>query len=229
MHDEAPHGLMSSVIGQILPLALAVALSTIPIIAALLILLSPAKPLVSVALLIGWAAGIALVLTILTIGVRLLPSSSPPRDDTVIGVVRIFLGAALIASSIVAWRKRPHRTAETPRWMDALGRMKAAGALGFGFALALRPKNLILSVAAAVVIGDASLKAPDVVVIILVFTVVGISTVAAPIVGHFSAPEKTRRPLNAARDWMTNNSATLMLIVAIVIGVVIVGSGISKL
>ena len=42
MHEEAPHGLMSSVIGQILPLALAVALSTIPIFAALLILLSPA-------------------------------------------------------------------------------------------------------------------------------------------------------------------------------------------
>lgn len=220
---------MTGVLGQILPLALAVALSTIPIIAALLILLSPARPLVSVALLIGWAAGIALVLSILTIGVRLLPSTSPPRDDTVIGVVRILLGAALIASSIVAWRKRPHRAAESPRWMDALGRMRAVGALGFGFALALRPKNLILSVAAAVIIGDASLKAPDVVVIILVFTVVGVSTVAAPIVGHFSAPDKTRPPLNAARDWMTNNSATLMLVVAIVIGVVIIGSGISKL
>lgn len=221
---------MTSVIGQILPLALAVALSTIPIIAALLILLSPARPLVSVALLIGWATGIALVLSILTIGVRLLPSTSPPRDDTVIGLFRILLGAALIASSIVAWRKRSHRAATaTPRWMDALGRMRAAGALGFGFALALRPKNLVLSVAAAVVIGDASLKAPDVVVIILVFTVVGISTVAVPIVGHFSAPEKTRPPLDAAREWMTNNSATLMLIVAIVIGVVIIGSGIAKL
>lgn len=220
---------MTSVIGQILPLALAVALSTLPIIAALLILLSPAKPLVSIALLTGWATGIAVVLSILTIGVRLLPSTSPPRDDTVIGVFRILLGTALIVSSIVAWRTRSQRPTESPRWMNALGRIRTLGALGFGFALALRPKNLILSVAAAVIIGDASLGVPDVVVIIVVFTVVGISTVAAPIVGHFSAPEKTRAPLDATRDWLAKNSATVMLGVAIAIGAVIIGSGVSKL
>ena len=220
---------MTSVIGQILPLAFAVALSTLPIIAALLILLSPAKPLVSIALLIGWATGVAVVLTVLTIGIRLIPSNSPPRDDTVIGIFRILLGAALIVSSIVAWRRRSQQVAETPRWMSSLGRIRPFGALGFGFALALRPKNLILSVAAAVIIGEASLKVPDAAVVIVIFTAVGISTVAAPIIGHFSAPEKTQAPLDAARNWITKNSATLMLIVAIVIGVVIIGSGIAKL
>lgn len=221
---------MTEVIGQILPLALAVALSTVPIIAAILILLSDAKPLVSVALLVGWAAGMTLVLTVLTLSFGLLPASSPPRDDTVVGVFRIALGVALILYAVATLRGRLTRpTSETPRWMGTLGRLNAWGALGFGLALALRPKNVILSVAGAVVIGDASLGVGDAALVIAVFTIIGVSTVALPIIGHFSAPEKTRNPLDATRAWIITNSGALMLLVAVLTGVVIIGSGIAKL
>jgi hypothetical protein len=220
---------MTEVIGQILPLAFAVALSTVPIIAAILILLSDAKPLVSVALLIGWAAGMALVLAVLTLAVALVPASAPPRSDTAVGVIRIGLGSALFIYSVTKWHKRARTAPTTPRWMDALGKLGTLGALGFGMALALRPKNVVLSLASAVIIGDASLPVPDAVIVIVIFTVIGISTVAAPIIGHFSAPEKTRNPLNATRTWIIQNSATLMLVVALLVSVLIVGSGISSL
>lgn len=219
---------MTSVIGQVLPLAIAVALSTVPIVAAILILLSPAKPLVSIALLVGWAVGVAAILGLLTVGIRLIPESSPPRDDAVVGIFRILLGTALIVYPAVSWRTRSRRVRETPRWLDALGKINAIGALGFGFALALRPKNVILSIAAAVVIGDAELRVPDAVVVIAIFTIVGISTVALPIVGHFSAPEKTRAPLDATREWITRNTVTIMLVVSILMGVLIIGSGLQK-
>lgn len=221
---------MNSVIGQILPLAVAVALSTVPVIAAILIVLSPAKPLVGLALLIGWTAGVAAIVTVFTIGFQLIPSSARSRDDTVVGVVRILLGVALIAVSIAKWRRRNHeRTVDTPKWMRALGRINALGAFGFGFVLALRPKNLILSLAAAIVIGDASLTVTDGLIVIGIFTLIGISTVAVPIVAHLSAPEKTQGPLGAVRDWIVANNVTMILVVVILTGVVIIGSGIAKL
>lgn len=221
---------MTEAIGQILPLAIAVALSTIPILSAILILLSDAKPLVSVMLLIGWAVGMFLVLAVLTIGFGLVPTSFRRRDDTAVGVIRILLGSALLVYPIVTWRRRHRRPAsESPRWMSALDRINAWGALGFGGALALRPKNLILSVAAAVVIRDASLRAGDAVVVIAVFTLVGASTVAIPIIGYLWAPEKTRSPLEATRKWIIANSDALMLGVALMAGGLIIGSGITKL
>lgn len=221
---------MTEVIGQILPLAIAVALSTIPIIATILILLSNAKPVVSVALLIGWAVGVALVLVGFTVVFALIPPSSPPRNDTSIGAFRILLGVALLFYSLGKWRgrsKEPH--AEPPHWMEAIGRINAIGALGFGLALAFRPKNIILSIAAAVVITDASLRVDDTVMVIITFTVIGVSTVAAPIIGHFAAPEKTRRPLDATRTWIIGHSATIMLVVALLVSAVIIASGIAKL
>ncbi|MET0933317.1 MAG: GAP family protein, partial [Mycetocola sp.] len=195
-----------------------------------LILLSDAKPRVSIMLLIGWAVGMFAVLSVLAIGFGLVPSSLGRRDDTVVGVFRIVLGSALLVYPIVTWRRRHQGpTSQSPRWMTALDRINAWGALGFGGALALRPKNLILSVAAAVVIRDASLRAGDAFIVIAVFTLVGVSTVALPIIGYLVAPEKARNPLDATRTWIVANSEALMVGVAVMAGAVIIGSGITKL
>ena len=48
---------MSFVIGEILPLALGIAISPIPIIAAILMLLSPRARTTSVGFLLGWEIG----------------------------------------------------------------------------------------------------------------------------------------------------------------------------
>lgn len=49
---------MNGVIGEILPLALGVAISPIPVIAAILMLLSPKAKGASAGLLLGWVVGI---------------------------------------------------------------------------------------------------------------------------------------------------------------------------
>ena len=222
---------MASVIGQILPLAVAVALSTVPIIAALLILSSPAKPRVSIALLVGWAAGVGVILGVFTIGLGLTYFNSRSTDGTIAGVFRIVLGSALIAYSITRFSRRmaAERTREAPKWMHTIDKTNAIGAVGFGFALALRPKNLILSIAAAAAITEAPLDAADRIFVILFFTVIGVSTVAAPIIAHLTAPEKTETPLNLIRDWIVKNSAPMTLLVILVTGAWIIGSGIARL
>lgn len=222
---------MTSVIGQILPLAVAVALSAVPIMAAILILLSPARPRVSLALLVGWAAGVGIVVGLFTVGFGFTSSTLRPGDDPFAGIIRILLGTALIVYAVNRFLRRlgDEQTHETPKWMRAVERTNAPGALGFGFALALRPKNLILSIAAAAIIGEASLGVADGVVVIVLFTVIGVSTVAAPIVAHLAAPERTEDSLNSIRDWIMKNNAPMLLVVIIMTGAVIIGSGISKL
>lgn len=55
---------MGAVIGEILPLALGIAISPIPVIAAILMLLSPRARSTSVGFLAGWALGIVAVVVI---------------------------------------------------------------------------------------------------------------------------------------------------------------------
>ena len=61
-------------IGHILPFAVAVALSSVPIMATIFILLSPNRSRSSLPFLIGWVLGIAVVVTLCTLGAQAIPS-----------------------------------------------------------------------------------------------------------------------------------------------------------
>ena len=64
---------MGSVIGDILPLAIGIAISPIPIIAAILMLLSPKAKGTSVGFLIGWVPGIVVALVVFILLASVLP------------------------------------------------------------------------------------------------------------------------------------------------------------
>ena len=68
---------MGSVIGEILPLAVGIAISPIPIIAVILMLLSPRAKSTSVGFMIGWLLGIIIAIIVFT----LLSSVSPQHSE----------------------------------------------------------------------------------------------------------------------------------------------------
>src|SRR5688572_14727251 len=111
---------MGSTVGEVLPLAVGIAISPIPIIAAILMLLSPKAKGTSLGFLIGWLVGIITAIVIFT----LLSSVLPQTDDgptTVVGVIKIVLGALLLLLAVKQWRSRPAKgeTAALPKWMAA--------------------------------------------------------------------------------------------------------------
>ena len=73
------------VIGDILPLALGVMISPIPIIAAILMLLSPKAKGTSVGFLLGWVAGIVVALTVFILLASVIPQADPDQPQPVAG------------------------------------------------------------------------------------------------------------------------------------------------
>ena len=59
---------MGPVIGEILPLAVGIAISPIPIVAVILMLLSPRAKSTSVGFMIGWVVGIIVAVVVFTLG-----------------------------------------------------------------------------------------------------------------------------------------------------------------
>ncbi|MFE5410753.1 GAP family protein [Microbacterium sp. NPDC056569] len=222
---------MGAVIGEILPLALGVAISPIPIIAAILMLLSPKARVTSVGFLLGWVLGIVVAVTVFTLLSSILPGQDEDASKPIQGVIQLVLGALLILLALRQWRGRPKAGEEPamPKWMQAIDKVTFPVALGLGFLLsAVNPKNLLLAAAAGVDIGSAVLEIGEIVLVIAIFTVIAASTVLVPVVGYLIAADKLRDPLDALRVWLSRENAVIMAVLLLVIGVSLIGKGIGS-
>jgi threonine/homoserine/homoserine lactone efflux protein len=219
------------VIGEILPLAVGIAISPVPIIAAILMLLSPKAKGASVGFLLGWITGIVVAIVVFTLLSSVLPAQDESGSSPVRGVIKIILGALLLFLALRQWRGRPAEgeQATMPKWMSAIDSMTAGKALGLGFLLsAVNPKNLLMAISAGLIIGGAGLAVGQTVVVIVMFVLLAASTVLIPVVAYLIASERLAGPLDRLRAWLVNNNATIMAVLLLVIGVAVIGKGIGS-
>jgi len=222
---------MGSVIGQILPLAIGIAISPIPIIAVILMLLSPRAKRTSVGFMIGWLLGIVVDIVVFT----LLSSVIPQRDEggsPVAGVIKIIFGLLLLFLAFRQWRARPANGEEAsmPKWMSAIDSMTAGKALGLGFLLAaVNPKNLLLAASAGLIVGGAGLGfGQGLTLVIIIFVLLAACTVLVPVIGFLIASRRLASPLDQLRGWLLRNNATIMSVLLLVIGVAVIGKGLGN-
>ena len=221
---------MNDVIGEILPLAVGIAISPIPIIAAILMLLSPRARSTSVGFLIGWLVGIIVAIVLFTLISSIIPQDSG-GPSPVSGVIKIILGLLLLFLAIKQWRTRPAEgeQASMPKWMSAIDSMTASKAFGLGFLLsAVNPKNLLMAISAGLIVGGAGLAVGQMAVVIIIFVLLAASTVLVPVVGYLIAAARLAGPLDKLREWLVDNNAVIMAVLLLVIGVSLIGKGLAN-
>jgi len=220
---------MGSAIAEVLPYAVGIAISPVPIIAAILMLLSPKARGTSVGFLVGWVVGIAVAATVFTLLSSLLPEPPADASKPVVGTIKLLLGAGLLLLALRQWRSRPRAGEEPslPAWMGAIDSMTAARGLALGFVLAaVNPKNLLLAAAAGLSIGAAGLSPGGAAGVVAVFTLIAALSVAIPVVAYLVAAARMRAPLESLRAWLVQNNAAVMAVLLLVIGVVLLRDGI---
>jgi len=218
---------MGAVIGDVLPLAIGIAISPIPIIAAILMLFSPRATSTSTGFLLGWILGIVVATAVFTALAGTLKTGGEP--SAVASWIKIGLGVLLVLVGIRQWRGRGGQH-DAPKWMAAIDDFTFPKALGLGFLLSgVNPKNLIIAAGAGLIIGSGGMGGGGDAAAIALFTVIASSTVAIPVLAHLVAAERMTRPLESLRKWLQDNNATVMATMILVIGVVLVGKGVSGL
>jgi threonine/homoserine/homoserine lactone efflux protein len=223
---------MRQVIGDILPVALGVAISPVPIIAVILMLLAPKAKAASIAFMLGWVLGIAVVVVAVTLLVDPVGQADDGGPSTFSSVAMMLLGVAAVLLAARQCRSRPHEGEEPtlPKWMAAIDSITAGKAFGLGILLSsVNPKNLTLCLAGGVTIGGAGLSGEETVVAIAVFVLIGASTVMVPVLAYLAARARMQAPLDRLRVWLTANNATVMSVLLLVIGVAIFGKGLAGL
>lgn len=223
---------MGEVIGEILPAALGVAISPVPVIAVILMLLAPGAQASSLAFAAGWVVGVLAVVTVSTLVVDPAADADSGETPGWVGIAKIVLGGAALLLAGRQWhtRPRPGEDPALPGWMSAIDTVTPPRALGLGVVLAaVNPKNLTLGLSAGVAIGAGGLPAGETAIAIAVFAALASVTVAAPVAGYLVAHERLQGPLDELRQWLTVHNAAVMTVLLLVIGTAILGQGVAEL
>lgn len=221
---------MGEAIGEILPTAVGVALSPVPIIAVILMLVTARARVNGPAFVVGWLLGLAVVGAIVMAAAGPAESADDGGPPTWSSVVQLVLGVLLLLVALRQFRGRPHGEEEppVPKWMGAIEEFGPGKALGAGALLSgLNPKNLLLAVSAAATIGQTGLSGGDQALAYAVFAVIGTIGVAAPVVIYVAMGDRASDILDRLKGWMSHNNAVIMSVLCLAIGAKLIGQAIS--
>jgi threonine/homoserine/homoserine lactone efflux protein len=223
---------MGQAIGEILPLAIGVAISPVPIIAIVLMLGTPRARSNGLAFALGWLAG----LTIVGGALLALASGNSQENDggpeTWVSIVKLVLGVLFLLLAARTWRSRPKagKEAAMPKWMQAIDTFTTGRSLVFGLLLSgVNPKNLALTIAAATTIAQTGISGGESAGALIVFILIGSLGILTPVFIYFALGTRAAVILDELKDWMAGHNAAIMTVLLLVLGAKLIGDGVGGL
>jgi hypothetical protein len=117
-----------------------------------------------------------------------------------------------------------------PPWMARIDSFTSGKSFGLAALLAgVNPKNLGLTLSAALTISQGGLTGAQPWIALTVFVLLASITVAAPVLYYLAAGASAAKTLTGWKAWLTSNNATVMMILFLVLGVKLVGDGLGGL
>ncbi|KQO95781.1 GAP family protein [Leifsonia sp. Leaf264] len=219
---------MPQAIGALLPIALAMALSSVPFLTTVVLLLSPKRGRTALPYLIAYLVGLFVVAGALSFGLAALPRRV--KLGTTVAIVEIVIGLLLVAVGVIHWlRTRDREPASTNALLDRVSTFGVGASIGFALLLNIRPKAILLATAAGLALGTAKLSPTELVTCLVIYTVLSSVTVSVPVIMTLARPDSMGERLLRMRDWILAKSGVITFIVTITVGVTIFGVGLGDL
>jgi len=223
---------VGAAIGGALPLAIGVALSPIPIIAVVLMLTTRRARANGPLFVVGWLAGLAVIGAIALSIAGSADASSSGGPATWVSWSKVVIGVVLILVAAVQFHMRPKSgdRVELPKWIGRVDEIKPPAAAGLGVVMGgFNPKNLLLALAAADSVAQTGISGGEEVIAYAVFALIGTLGVGAPVGIYFAMGARSEQVLADLRDWMAQNNAVITAVICVLIGVKLIGDGITGL
>lgn len=215
---------MNEAIGGVLPAAVAVALSPIPIVAVIVMLGTPRARRNGPAFAVAWVIGLSVVMA----AVLLVFGGGNTSDaaDTSVRWGTFGLGVLMLWLAVRQWRKRPPKgqDVELPGWVTHVDEFTWVKSFASGVVLsAVNPKNLALTLAASGAIATSGLDGADKTLAAAAFVAIASSSVIGLVAVALVAPRATAAPLSAIRQYMARNSSVIMAVILLLLGAKLIG------
>ena len=214
---------------EVLPFAVGVAISPVPIIAVILMLFSSRAKVNGPMFLIGWAVALAVVS-----GVAFLAGDAASESTTTDAVSwsQVLFGALFVLLAVRTWSKRAPagEQPEPPKWMAGIDSFSPVKALTLALLLAgVNPKNLLLAAGAGAAVAGLALPTNEAVVSLLAFVIIASLTIAVPVVYYLVGGEAARTRLDTVKEWLALHNDAVMTVLFLVLGVNLISKGIPPL
>jgi hypothetical protein len=222
-------------VGDLVPYALGLADSPIAVIAIILMLLSKRGAANSTSFVVGWMVGVVGASAALLALSGVLGKGPHGGGPGAPSIVEVVLGSFLVLLAAGSFRKRPKPGEHVvlPKWLKTVDSLTPgqSAALGMLSPLGggLNPTNVLLIAGAMFSLSQDHLALGGDTVAVLVFVLIGVSTVAAPVLIYRAAGPKARPLPDRLKAWLTQNNAVVTGAVLIVIGAVLLEEGVRAL
>lgn len=148
------------------------------------------------------------------------------------GALKLALGVFLVLFGARQWHRRPKdpSQAQLPKWMGAIDRLTPVKVFGLGLALAaLNAKNAPLTIAAGASIGSAGLPVGQQIASLAIFVLIATLGLLAPLGVFLLGGERAETTLGRWKDWAAQHNVAVMAVLFFVLGLKLLGDGISVL
>lgn len=224
---------MPSVMLELLPVAIAAALTPTAVLAVILILFSHKPRGNGLAFLAGWYLGLLILSWMIVAFLARLGFFSSLLGGYALSTgLLVLLGLLLLLVAFQQWRSRPRAGTPVaePVWFARLNTLRPGHSFGIGAALAsLTPKMILLTLAAAVIIGRASPAAQTSLAADFFYATLGSIPIAIPVALYLSRGEHARATFTRWKDWLMRNNSALMAAVSLLMGLALVGAGMAEM
>jgi hypothetical protein len=223
---------VGSVISDILPMAIGVALSPLPIVAVILMLFGKRARSNGPAFMFGWIIALVIAGSVVLLLANAGKISAGGTPSDLAYLLKLLLGLLFLFLAYRNWKKRPApgEAPQMPPWMATIDSFTAGKSFGMAALLAgLNPKNLGLAVAAALVIAGAGLTGAEPWIALAIFVLLASITVAVPVLYYLIAGTSAEKTLTGWKSWMVANNTTIMIVLFLVLGAKLIGAGLGGL
>jgi len=209
------------------PVALAIALEPVCIIAALMM---PAtnRPLANSLAYLGALIGVMLVYGAAVLLVfQHHAVAGGARTDDIVQLLWVLIGLGFLTAFavILARRPRPVGVQHESRWTRWVERMGPAGAAAVGVFLV----NWEMETPALTEILKSRVPTTTALVSLVLFTAVAVSTAVVPVVAYLAAPDQVGGILTATKAWLGRHERVIVLVLCCLVGAVFTYKGAAAL
>jgi threonine/homoserine/homoserine lactone efflux protein len=197
----------------------ATAVSPLPLVVLLVVLLTSRAVPNGVAFACGWATALLLVgaATVTLVGA----GAGLDERGSVVSTLEVIVGLLLLLLAVRQWSRRPRAGAEAvvPRWLLVADRSTPRRAFAIGAVLVLaNPKNLTLTVAAAAAIAGAEAGTGPRVWDLVLFAALGSLGLAVPLTLRVVLGSRAAGLLSRWRRWLVRHGTPIACVVLALIG-----------
>jgi hypothetical protein len=222
---------MGQAIGEVLPFAIGVAISPVPIIAVILVLFSARARVNGPVFLAAWVVGVAVVSVVVYLIADGGDVSTDDGASDTTNWIKLLLGVLLVVLAVRGWRRAHAATAtEPPKWMASIDSLTPVKTAGLAVLLsALNPKNLALSLAAGASLAQAGVSGSEAMVGLVVFVLVASASIALPVAFYLLGGDRAADVLDGWKAWLSTHNDAVMAVLFLVFGVVLFSQGLRGL